>query len=182
MQEFRSSRAGRFDAVYLRTAQAYMLISMPTGTSTIFGVFQVTPSSQEIWRELHAEVEPRTTPDTAQVRKIASNTCGPGLQPIFLSLTKRFRSWTRSAVAMVRSRSRMPTPKPRVVRSRSIVAIVVSSKPVALVDILPFTILLPSKLPSHSRQLNGPGQLPISRLATFLPSRVWRQSEVNRSR
>ena len=28
-------------SVYLREAQAYMLISMPTGTSTIFGVFQV---------------------------------------------------------------------------------------------------------------------------------------------
>ncbi len=27
-------------ASYFRTAQAYMLISMPTGTSTIFGVFQ----------------------------------------------------------------------------------------------------------------------------------------------
>jgi hypothetical protein len=27
-------------AAYLRTAHAYMLISMPTGTSTIFGVFQ----------------------------------------------------------------------------------------------------------------------------------------------
>jgi hypothetical protein len=25
---------------YFRAAQAYMLISMPTGTSTIFGVFQ----------------------------------------------------------------------------------------------------------------------------------------------
>jgi len=35
------SRAERFDAVYLRDAQAYMLISMPTDTSTIFGVFQV---------------------------------------------------------------------------------------------------------------------------------------------
>ena len=35
------SRADRLDAVYLRAAQAYMLISMPTGTSTIFGVFQV---------------------------------------------------------------------------------------------------------------------------------------------
>ena len=30
--------AGEF--AYLRAAQAYMLISMPTGTSTIFGVFQ----------------------------------------------------------------------------------------------------------------------------------------------
>jgi hypothetical protein len=37
-----------FRRVYLRAAQAYMLISMPTGTSTIFGVFQlirVLPSS-----------------------------------------------------------------------------------------------------------------------------------------
>jgi hypothetical protein len=65
----RSSRAGRSDAVYLRAAQAYMLISMPTGTSTILGVFQVIPSSQEVWRGLHAEVEPRTTPAIAQVRK-----------------------------------------------------------------------------------------------------------------
>ena len=31
-------------AAYLRAAHAYMLISMPTGTSTIFGVFQA------IWR------------------------------------------------------------------------------------------------------------------------------------
>jgi hypothetical protein len=35
------SRAGRRELAYLRAAQAYMLISMPTGTSTIFGVFQV---------------------------------------------------------------------------------------------------------------------------------------------
>jgi hypothetical protein len=32
---------GRTLRSYLRAAQAYMLISMPTGTSTIFGVFQV---------------------------------------------------------------------------------------------------------------------------------------------
>jgi hypothetical protein len=29
------------DAFYLRAAQAYMLISMPTGTSAIFGDFQI---------------------------------------------------------------------------------------------------------------------------------------------
>jgi hypothetical protein len=40
-----TSRADRLD-VYLRDAQAYMLISMPTGTSTIFGVFQLIHSSQ----------------------------------------------------------------------------------------------------------------------------------------
>src|SRR5262245_26003922 len=33
--------AGQIASVYLREAQAYMLISMPTCTSTIFGVFQV---------------------------------------------------------------------------------------------------------------------------------------------
>ncbi len=44
----RSSRADSFDAVYLRAAQAYMLISMPTDTSTILGAFQVIPSSHEI--------------------------------------------------------------------------------------------------------------------------------------
>src|SRR5260370_40848145 len=73
-KNLRSSRADRFDAVYLRAAQAYMLISMPTGTSTILGVFQVIPSSHEIWRELHAEVEPSTTPDIAQLRKIERRT------------------------------------------------------------------------------------------------------------
>ena len=40
-QDSLSSRADRPHAIYLRAAQAYMLISMPTGTSTIFGVFQV---------------------------------------------------------------------------------------------------------------------------------------------
>jgi hypothetical protein len=70
----RSSRADRFDAVYLRAAQAYMLISMPTGTSTILGAFQVIPFSHEIWRELRAKSEPRTAPDIAQVRKIESRT------------------------------------------------------------------------------------------------------------
>ena len=33
--------AGVREANYLRAAQAYILISMPTGTSTIFGAFQV---------------------------------------------------------------------------------------------------------------------------------------------
>ena len=45
----RRSRAERF-CYYLRVAQTYMLISMPTCTSTIFGVFQVIRLSQEMWR------------------------------------------------------------------------------------------------------------------------------------
>ena len=38
-----AARAGQIASiqVYLRAAQAYMLISMPTDTSAIFGVFQV---------------------------------------------------------------------------------------------------------------------------------------------
>jgi hypothetical protein len=41
----RPGPSGRLDAIYLRAAQAYMLISMPTGTSTIFGVFQAMGAS-----------------------------------------------------------------------------------------------------------------------------------------
>ncbi len=51
-----------------------MLISMPTGTSTIFGVFQVISFSHLVWRELHAKVEPKSTPDITQVRKIERRT------------------------------------------------------------------------------------------------------------
>ena len=44
-----------------------MLISMPTGTSTIFGVFQLIGVSQVVWRDVRAEVEPRTGSDVMQV-------------------------------------------------------------------------------------------------------------------
>jgi len=37
---------GRSLRCYLRVAQTYMLISMPTGTSTIFGAFQAIDVSQ----------------------------------------------------------------------------------------------------------------------------------------
>jgi hypothetical protein len=53
--------------VYLRAAQAYMLISMPTGTSTIFGVFQVIQLSQVLWRDGRADLEGKTTSNPAQV-------------------------------------------------------------------------------------------------------------------
>jgi hypothetical protein len=57
------SRADRFDAVYLRDAQAYMLISMPTGTSTIFGVFHVIWVSQVVLarRRTKLNLEPPRT-------------------------------------------------------------------------------------------------------------------------
>jgi len=53
-QDLLLSRADRSDVVYLCAAQAYMLISMPTGTSAIFGVFQVIRVSQVVWREVRA--------------------------------------------------------------------------------------------------------------------------------
>jgi hypothetical protein len=43
-----------------------MLISMPTGTSTIFGVFQVIRVSQLVWRDAHAEAEPRGSSKATQ--------------------------------------------------------------------------------------------------------------------
>jgi hypothetical protein len=47
-----------------------MLISMPTCTSTIFGVFQLIRSSHMAWREVHAKVEPMASPRVAQVDKV----------------------------------------------------------------------------------------------------------------
>jgi hypothetical protein len=58
-QKLPSSRADRFDAVYLRAAQAYMLISMPTDTSTILGVFQLIPFSQDFLQEFLARTPRR---------------------------------------------------------------------------------------------------------------------------
>src|SRR5215472_12828708 len=51
------SRAERL--AYLRVAQTYMLISMPTCTSTIFGVFQVIRLSQvfvQVFRQVFRQV------------------------------------------------------------------------------------------------------------------------------
>ena len=41
---------GRSLRCYLRVAQTYMLISMPTGTSTIFGAFQAIDVSQVFYK------------------------------------------------------------------------------------------------------------------------------------
>ena len=56
---------------YLRAAQAYMLISMPTGTSTIFGVFQlIRVSPKQCWHDIRAGTKTRLTPNVAQARKV----------------------------------------------------------------------------------------------------------------
>ena len=67
------SRADRF--VYLRAAQAYMLISMPTGSSTIFGVFQLIRVSQVVWRDVRAGLGPRSGADVTQVRWVSERRC-----------------------------------------------------------------------------------------------------------
>ena len=54
--------------VYLRDAQAYMLISMPTCTSTIFGVFQVIGGLPQSWRNAHAEIKRKTSSEAMQER------------------------------------------------------------------------------------------------------------------
>lgn len=67
----RRSQAERLDTVYLRAAQAYMLISMPTGTSTIFGVFQlIRVSPKQCWHDVRAGIKTRLTSNVAQARKI----------------------------------------------------------------------------------------------------------------
>ena len=56
---------------YLRAAQAYMLISMPTGTSTIFGVFQlIRVSPKQCRHDFRAGTETRVTTNLAQARKV----------------------------------------------------------------------------------------------------------------
>jgi hypothetical protein len=58
--------ADRPRSAYLRAAQAYMLISIPTETSTIFGAFQVIQSSMDFWRAV-APHQGRTSSDVTQV-------------------------------------------------------------------------------------------------------------------
>jgi hypothetical protein len=54
---------------YLRAAQAYMLISMPTDTSTIFGVFHVIGISVLwLWRVAFRRGEGKADPNPTQVR------------------------------------------------------------------------------------------------------------------
>jgi hypothetical protein len=52
---------------YLRAAQAYMLISMPTGTSTIFGAFQFISGLPSNLARGSRRAEPKTALDRAQV-------------------------------------------------------------------------------------------------------------------
>ena len=73
LEQQRAAGAGQIvRCVYLRVAQAYMLISMPTGTSTIFGVFQLIGISQVVWRDVHAKVEPMAASNVMQVPASAS--------------------------------------------------------------------------------------------------------------
>jgi hypothetical protein len=51
-----------------------MLISMPTGTSAIFGVFQIIRGLPSIGTTVRANIQPRATPEAAQARKIEART------------------------------------------------------------------------------------------------------------
>ena len=54
---------------YLRAAQAYMLISMPTGTSTIFGVFQlIRVSPKQCRHDFRADIKTKWRSKVAQAR------------------------------------------------------------------------------------------------------------------
>ena len=44
-----------------------MLISMPTGTSTIFGVFQVIQVSQVLWRDVRTGMKGKAGSNLVQV-------------------------------------------------------------------------------------------------------------------
>ena len=67
-------RADRLNADYLRAAQAYMLISMPTGTSATSEFSKSFRASQAFGTTVRANIEPRATPDAAQARKIEART------------------------------------------------------------------------------------------------------------
>ena len=74
------SEPGRTLRGYLRAAQAYILISMPTGTSTIFGVFQVIWVSQVMVQTLAPgrNVKPSRVPRKGSLdRSIATNVAAP---------------------------------------------------------------------------------------------------------
>jgi hypothetical protein len=79
----RRSQAERLDTVYLRAAQAYMLISMPTGTSTIFGVFQVIWVSQVEWRDVRRS-NGRTASGLTQVFALTLRDVPHGFRATFL--------------------------------------------------------------------------------------------------
>jgi hypothetical protein len=84
-----------------------MLISMPTGTSTIFGVFQVIRVSQVVCKNSlasclargRAGAEPKTTPDVAQVRKARRRTRLPPFDEWYFALGQSHFSLGLSAGA-----------------------------------------------------------------------------------
>jgi hypothetical protein len=96
-----------FSAVYLRAAQAYMLISMPTGTSTIFGVFQV------IWgppTSVGAMLAPKSNVGLAQEQRKCGTTmseleCGRSDSRFFPLGQGHFSLGQGAAVAALKRRS-----------------------------------------------------------------------------
>jgi hypothetical protein len=76
---------------YLRAAHAYMLISMPTGTSTIFGVFQA------ILALLVKPDELRPANKVIRIEKFASEIFFPKFRLFYAALQQQFTGlceWT----------------------------------------------------------------------------------------
>jgi hypothetical protein len=69
---------------YLRAAQAYILISMPTGTSTIFGAFQA------IWLSLLEQGEFRPSDKLMRKEKFASEIFCPQTLCFYAAMRKEF--------------------------------------------------------------------------------------------
>jgi hypothetical protein len=82
-----ASKREAIDAAYLRAAHAYMLISMPTGTSTIFGVFQA------ILALLVNETNSALPPKLVGNEKFASEIFCQRFPVFYVALQKRSRNF-----------------------------------------------------------------------------------------
>ena len=87
LREFR-----RNAAAYLRVAHIYMLISMPTGTSTIFGAFQAIRFS------ICSRGECRPRVKVLRIGKFASRIFLTGTRGMLMLHRKRFHGDVRAAV------------------------------------------------------------------------------------
>src|SRR3954454_23163214 len=75
-----------------------MLISMPTGTSTIFGVFQlIRVSPKQCWHDVRAGTKIRLTSNVAQARTTDVDGIPTHPRRKLPSWAKPLRSWTRRA-------------------------------------------------------------------------------------
>ncbi len=85
-----------FANYYLRVAQAYMLISMPTGTSTIFGHFQAIRDSPKLRDDRHSRNKVRPNPKCRKRTSYSRQQNRPRLNPVKYLCSDT--AWVKSAV------------------------------------------------------------------------------------